>query len=661
MHAPLTRRRVLRLGGATLVVAGAGGLAAADLADRVIRADVIIYGATSAGLVAAVQTHRMGRRAIVVEPGHWYGGMTTGGLGNTDAGNGLTIGGIAKEFYQRVQARYDGVAPSPRAAPGFAFEPHVATAVFDDMLAEAGVTIYFGHRLARVSVRERQITDVVTHNGRVFQAPMYLDTSYEGDLMALARVRSVTGREGNGAYDERFNGVQLSDPRATAHVSPYRVAGRPASGLLPGVVASVPPNGTGDDSTQAYNFRMCLTRAADRVPFPKPDGYDPADHELLWRYIERGNHGPFFGPQPIGNGKSDVNNLGPFSTDHIGASHSYPTASYAARDAIVAEHRRYQQGLLWFLANDPRLPPAVHTAARAWGLAPDEFTATGGWPPQLYVREARRMVSSLVMTEHHALGRLRAAEPVGLASYAIDYHSCQRVVVGSWVANEGHLWADLPEPFPIGYRAIIPADCVNLLVPVCLSASHAAHGSIRMEPVFMILAQSAATAAVLAGSRGVAVQDLRYAELAPRLLADGQVLDWPGPLLDNSLSRGLTIRGEWVYGSELVGFYGPDYAHDGNTRKGFKQFQFNSALPRTGRYVVYMRWTASANRASSVPVDIVHANGVTTVRVDQRTSGGEWVPLGAFTFRVGRMASVVIRTDGTDGFVVADAVRFAAV
>jgi hypothetical protein len=663
MRPPLTRRRVLRLGGATLVVAGAGGLLAADLAGSTIRADVVVYGATSAGIVAAVQARRMGRVAVIIEPGHVAGGMTAGGLGNTDTGNDLTIGGLAREFYQRVHATYEGAGWTPTTKPRFTFEPHVARAVFEQMLAEAGVPVYFGLRLNTVMLQDRRITKLVTTDRRVFAAPMFIDASYEGDLMAMTRVRWVVGREGNGAYDERLNGVQLDHTPGTGLVSPYRVADRPSSGLLPGVAATVAPNGSPDGYTQAYNFRMCLTQAGDRIPFPRPEGYDPGHYELLWRWIERGNTGPFFNAQSVGGGKSDVNNEGPFSTDYIGASHDYATASPAVRESIVADHRRYQQGLMWFLANDPRLPDVIRTAVRAWGLPADEFTATGGWPTQLYVREGRRMVSGLVMTEHHCLGRLRAPEPVGLASYAIDFHSCQRVVVDAAVVNEGHLWADVPAPYPIGYRSIVPSagECTNLLVPVCLSASHVAYGSIRMEPVYMILAQSAATAAVLAADRGIDVQRLGYDVLASRLLADGQILDWPGPVVDNALSKGVTVTGSWVYGDEVPGFYGYDYVHDGNTGKGTKRFQFTARVPRTGVYIASMRWTSSRNRASNVPVDIVHGGDVTTVRVDQRSRGGEWVPLGAFTLQANQPVSVVVRTDSTDGYVVADAVRFAAV
>jgi hypothetical protein len=415
--------------------------------------------------------------------------------------------------------------------------------------------------------------------------------------MAAAGVRWVVGREGNAAYSETVNGVQLRPAAGGDGISPYQVTDRPSSGLLPGIVAGVGPNGSADDAVQADNFRLCLTRAADRLPFPRPDGYDARDYELLRRRVERGSTGPFLNFQTIGRDKSDVNNEGLFSTDYIGASHGYPTAGPAERARIVAEHRRYQQGLLRFLANDPAMPPAVRAGLAGWGLPADEWTATGGWPPQLYVREARRMVSDHVMTEHHCLGAETVADPVGLASYAIDFHSCRRVAVGRSVVNEGWLWLD----------------------------------------------------------------DLPHADLAARLRADGQVLDWPGPLVDNSLTGGVTRTGTWIFGGGAVGHYGPDYGHDGNAGKGTKRLRFTATLPRAGRYVVYLRWSAAANRATNVPVDVIHAGGVSTVTVNQRRSGGEWVPLGAFRFQAGRGAAIEVRTDGTDGYVVADAVRFARV
>ncbi|MBW4705275.1 FAD-dependent oxidoreductase [Micromonospora sp. RL09-050-HVF-A] len=677
MSPAFTRRQLIRLGGATLVVvAGTGpglpalaagtGFGLPALAAGTVTADLVVYGATSAGIVAAVQAHRLGRTAVIVEPGSHVGGLTTGGLGYTDSGTSAAIGGLAGEFYRRVYARYQGVPVTPDSPMRLVFEPHVAAGVFDELLTEHGVPVYLNARLTTVQRSGDRITGLVTDNGQLFTGPMFVDATYEGDLMAAAGVAYTVGREANTAYGETINGVQLRGAHQfTLPVDPYVVPGSPASGLLPGISAApVAGNGTGDDRIQAYNFRMCLTQAAGRVPFPQPAGYDPADYELLLRYVQAGYTGPFFTTQSVGGGKTDSNNTGAFSTDFIGVNYAYPTATRAQRDSMVADHLTYQQGLMWFLANDPRLPASVRAGVARWGLAADEFTATGGWPPQLYVREARRMVSAYVMTERDCRGSVRAADSVGLASYTMDSHNCQRVVVDGLVKNEGDVQVGVPGPYPISYRSIVPTtgQCANLLVPVCLSASHIAYGSIRMEPVFMILAQSAATAALLAVDAGVPVQQVDVAALQARLRRDGQILSWPptadGEIVVDNRAAGVTRAGVWVSSTAIGGYWGSDYEHDGNTGKGVNRLRFTPALPTAGSWAVQLRWTADPNRAGNVPVDVVHGGGVTTRVVDQRASGGQWVSLGTYQFPAGTAGSVLIRTEGTDGYVVADAVRF---
>ncbi|MEV4756511.1 FAD-dependent oxidoreductase [Micromonospora sp. NPDC049559] len=667
MPRPLTRRHLLRLGGVTLAVAGSAGLGLPALAAAVVQVDLVVYGATPAGIAAAVQTRRMGRTAVILEPGNHVGGLTTGGLGATDTGTAGAIGGIAGEFYRRVHAKYQGTPVTPSSPARFTFEPRIARAVFDDLLTEASVPVYRGVRLAAVNRTGNRIVELVAENGQVFRAPMFVDASYEGDLMARAGVSHTVGREPNSAYGETVNGVQLRDKHQfTLPVDPYVVPGNPGSGLLPGISAGpVAPNGTGDDRIQAYNYRMCLTASADRIPFARPAGYDPTRYELLLRYVQAGYTGPFFTTTGVGNGRTDSNNNGAFSTDFIGANYAYPAASYAARESIAAEHLAYQQGLMWFLANDPRLPASVRTATAAWGLAPDGFPETAGWSPQLYVREARRMVSAYVMTERDCRGAVRVADSVGLASYTMDSHNCQRVVVGGLVRNEGDVQVGVPGPYPISYRSIVPTEtqCANLLVPVCLSASHIAYGSIRMEPVFMILGQSAATAAALATAANRPVQRVDVPSLQARLRQDGQYLEWPPVtpgevIVDNAAASGVTRAGTWLRSTSIGGYLGPDYEHDDNTGKGVNRLRFTPSLPRAGDYTVHLRWTAHENRASNVPVDVVHAGGVTTRTVDQRTAGGQWVALGTFTFAAGAAGSVLIRTDATDGYVVADAARF---
>ncbi|MGN9912874.1 FAD-dependent oxidoreductase [Phytohabitans sp. LJ34] len=668
MPSSVSRRTVLRVGGALVVTtAGVTGFAPAALAAPLVTADLVIYGATSGGLVAAVQARRMGRTAVVLEASHHIGGLSTGGLGQTDSGVAASIKGIAGEFYRRIYAKYNGTAVTPTSPVRMTFEPHVARAVFDDLLAEAGVPVYLGMRLASVSKSGNRVVEVAAENGQAFRGAMWVDASYEGDLMHRAGVAWTVGREGNATYGETINGVQLrGGHQFTLPVSPYVVEGDPASGLLPGISAApLAPAGSGDDLVQAYNYRMCLTQAAGRIPFPRPAGYDPVRYELLARHIRAGATGPFFTTHGVGGGKTDSNNNGAFSTDFIGANYAYPTASYAVRDSIAADHTTYQQGLMWFLANDPRVPAAIRASTASWGLAPDEFTSTGGWPPQLYVREARRMLSVYVMTERDCRGQAVAADPVGLASYTMDSHNCQRVVVSGQVKNEGDVQVGVPAPYGISYRSIVPAEaqCANLLVPVCLSASHIAYGSIRMEPVFMILGQSAATAAVLALAAGSAVQRVPYPTLRARLLADGQLLQWPPPpgpgeFVVDSKDVGVTRAGTWVTSTSIGGYYGSDYEHDGNTAKGVNRLRFRPSLPSAGTYQVYLRWTADPNRASNVPVDIVHGGGIANRVVDQRVDGGQWVSMGSYTFAAGTAGSLLIRTEATDGYVIADAARW---
>jgi hypothetical protein len=545
-------RRLLR---SFLIVIIAGLNAAAGAAQVEKNADVVIYGGTCAAVTAAVQADRMGKSVIIVCPEKHLGGMSSGGLGFTDVGDKTVIGGLSREFYHRIWQHYQ----EPRAwrwqkreefgnrGQGTAavdldkrtmwvFEPHVAEQVFEDFIAEHKIPVYRDEWLDRAfGVRKdgTRIVSVTMLSGKTFRGRVFLDASYEGDLMAAAGVSYHVGRESNELYGETFNGVQ-KDVRHHGHyfkasISPYMVPGDPSSGLLPRISAQPPgENGQADRRIQAYCFRMCLTQVADnRVPFPKPPGYDPSQYELLLRVLASGWREVFQKFDPIPNAKTDTNNHGPFSTDNIGMNYDYPKASYARRREIIAEHETYQEGLMYFLANDPRVPADVRGPMSGWGLAKDEFADNGNWPYQLYIREARRMLGQYVMTEHDCLARRQTPEPVGMGSYVMDSHNVQRYVTqeGS-VQNEGDVGVSPRRPYQIAFGALVPKpqECTNLLVPVCASSSHIAHGSIRMEPVFMILGQSAATAAGLALDANSPVQKIEYATLRARLLADGQVL-----------------------------------------------------------------------------------------------------------------------------------------
>jgi hypothetical protein len=483
---------------------------------QTLTTEVCIYGGTSAGVTAAVQLARLGRKVILLEPGAHLGGMTTGGLSYTDSGIKEVIGGMARDFYRQV-----------RWTP----QPHVAEQAFQERIRQAGVPVFFHRFLKTVEKAGARIVSLTTEDLLTVRARLFLDCTYEGDLMAKAGVHYRIGREPNSLFGETANGVRVTGAdQFNIPVDPYVRPGDPSSGFLPGIEPALREKaGAGDDRIQAYNFRLCLTRnPQNRLPFPKPEGYDPQQYELLARYLAAGSGVLPLSLLPLGSDKVDANNKGPVSSDFVGMNYEYPDGDYATRERIFRTHVVYQQGLMWFLTNDPRAPPAIRQQMADWGLCRDEFTDTGGWPHQLYVREARRMISDYTVTEFQCRGKFVADDPIGMASYGMDSHICRRFVRQGRVYNEGEVVIPVP-PFPISYRAIVPkkAECENLFVPVCLSASHIAYGAIRMEPVFMILSQSAALAADIALSKKVAVQDVSYVDLKPALEKAGQILALP--------------------------------------------------------------------------------------------------------------------------------------
>lgn len=525
-------------------------------APKVYEADVVVYGGTSAGVTAAVQAARMGKTVVLVGPDRHLGGLSAGGLGYTDAGNTKAVGGMAREFYERIYREYgaeeawrwqkmsefrnEGQGSRSRVDSEKAmwtFEPHVAERVFDAWVAEYNVPVYRDEWLNRetgVVTRDGRIVSITMLSGKTFKGKVFIDATYEGDLMASAGVSYHVGREANSVYGEQWNGIQLEAYNHHKHyfmtpISPYKIPGDSSSGVLP-YVSTEPPGktGEGDHRVQAYCFRTCLTRhAPNRVPFPKPAGYDAANYELLLRDLLTGRKDFFEKFDMIPNLKTDTNNHGAFSSDFIGMNYAYPEASYAERRAIIKAHEDYQKGYYYFVANDPRVPAFIREEMAQWGLAADEFKDNGNWPHQIYVREARRMIGQHVMTEHDTLNKTTVSDPVGMGSYTLDSHNCQRYITAEgFVQNEGDIGVHTKGPYRISYGSIIPkkAECLNLLVPVCVSSSHIAFGSIRMEPVFMILGQSAATAAAQAIDEGKAVQEIDYARLRERLVADKQRL-----------------------------------------------------------------------------------------------------------------------------------------
>ena len=523
--------------------------------DNHFEADVIVYGGTSASVIAAVEVVQSGKSVIVVSPDIHLGGLSSGGLGFTDTGKKDAIGGLSREFYHRVWLHYNTPAAwkwQPQSEYGnkgqgtvamdgenrtmWIFEPHVAEQVFEDFVKENNIVIYRDEWLDRengVITADGKITSFTTLSGKTFKGKMFIDATYEGDLMASAGVSYHVGRESIDTYDEQWNGVQTGVLHHghwfSAKISPYKIPDDPTSGLLALISAEHPGEyGQGDDKVQAYCFRTCMTNHDEnRVPFPKPENYDASQYELLVRVFDSGWKEWFNKFDPIPNRKTDTNNHGPFSSDNIGMNYDYPEGSYERRREIIRQHEDYQKGLLWFVANDPRVPEDIRLKMATWGLAKDEFVDNGNWPHQIYVREARRMIGDYVTTENDVLLKREVPKPVGMGSYHMDSHNVQRYITPEgYVQNEGDIGVGPPAPYSISYGSLVPKqnECTNLLVPVCISSSHIAFGSVRMEPVFMILGQSAAAAAVLAIDQNRAVQEVPYADLENVLKSRKQVL-----------------------------------------------------------------------------------------------------------------------------------------
>lgn len=661
----------------------AGGASAATLNTQ-----VCIYGGNAGGVAAAVQASRLGLQVVLVEPTQHLGGLTTGGLGATDVGSSPAIGGMAREFYNAVRNHYvqQYGADSKQVADsngGYRFEPSVAEMLIERWLEGTGVRVVRGTRLESVDKAGARLTAAHFTGGTTVRARVYIDTTYEGDLFAAAGVSYHVGREGNDVYGESLNGIQHRHlHQFEVPIDPYIEEGNPASGLLWGISPEpLGEQGTGDRAVQAYNYRMCLTKADDRLPIEAPEGYDPTRYALLARYINAGVWDVLRLTTWMPNGKTDTNNYGAFSTDYIGGNHDYPEADWQERERIIADHRNYQQGMMYFLGNDPSVPERVRTEVLNWGLPRDEFQDNGGWPRQLYIREARRMIGPYVMTEANCRGTRIPEDSIGLASYTMDSHNCRRIVVDGIVRNEGDVQVGTGGPYAIAYDALTPraAEADNLLVPVCLSSTHIAFGSIRMEPVFMITGQSAATAAWLAIRDDVSVQAIDRAALRERLLADNQVLDvlpeWrrpgvvtnispaslPGQAMDESEA---TLTGDWlVTAIPHTRLLGRTYLHDGNTAKGECTATFELTVEEAGRYQLLLLAQPNDNRARNVPVTIVIDGGAAqSVIVNQRDPqyAGR-LPLGEFELAAGTELVVTVSNRDTDGHVVIDGLHLAPV
>ncbi|HEY3900704.1 MAG TPA: FAD-dependent oxidoreductase [Chthoniobacter sp.] len=652
--------------------------------------DVLVYGGTPGGLSAAIAAAREGASVTVIEPTKWIGGMVTGGLASTDVGNEKVIGGIAREFFMRA-------AESKPGTPMWFAEPQTNMATFQAMLKEAKVKVLTNLRLKAISRDGDRIESLFADDGHRYEAKVFIDATYEGDLMARAGVSYVVGRESRETYNEPLAGFQPAPlrPRTVeqmamdspsiggpknalgyVHGTPARISALDIAGLpVPGVSNQWLDVGTGDSRTQAYNFRPILTRKPEnRVPFPKPAHYNPGRYELLSRVIAA-----FPGIRfsklvylaPIANDKFDANAIGlVVGTDHVGANYQYPDGDENVRTEIWQDHINYVQGFFWYLANDPAVPEDLRRQASEWGLAKDEFTDNHNWPYALYVREARRMIGAYVMRQADCTQRITKPDSIGMGSFIMDSHAVERLVNhdGS-VIDEGNF--DVPvRPYQIPYRSLISekSQCGNLLVPVCMSASHVAYGSIRMEPQYMILGQACGIAAVQALRGRKAVQDVDVPALQARLRELKQVLELPLPpgtveskdlagiVVDDSEAR---FTGEWQASSSSGGIDGM-YHHDENEGKGAKSARFEARVPKDGKYEVRFAYTTAPNRATNVPLKITHADGEKQVIIDEKKApeiDHTFVSLGVYRFTADQPAVVTVTTENTDGYVVVDAIQ----
>ena len=679
-----------------------------QLHSVVREADVVIYGGTAAAISAAVQVKRMGKSVILVCPESRLGGMTSNGLSLADRHKKESVGGIAREFYHRVWRYYqspdvwkwqksEDFGNRGQGNPTvdgelrtmWVFEPKVAVEIFESWIVEHEIEVFRNEWLDRfngVEMLDQKITSITCLSGNIYQGKVFLDCSYEGDLMAACGISYVVGREGNDLYGETLNGVQVSKAQKNQflnRIDPYVIAGKPQSGLLPriGFWEQV-KDGTGDQKIQTYNFRLCLTNAEEnREPFPKPLTYDSKQYEVLLRTLNRGSRNTFVHFDPIPNAKVETKNHGSFSINNIGMNYAYPEGSYEERDVIIKEHENYLKGFFYFLTQDPSVPAEVRGVMENWGLARDEFTNSGNWPEQLFVREARRMLGQFVTTEKEISGFRKTRKSIGMGSYILDSSNVQRYVItdeneNAYILNEGSFQIELKDPGQISYESIVPRreECANLLVPVCSSVSHVVSNSVRTEPSLMIAGQSAGLAAVLAVEKEISVQDISYSTLRKQLVEQGQVL---GIDTLNRISRGegvstdslggvvvdgstVELVGEWVESTSLRPFVGDSYFHDGNGGKGMRSAKFPFVAPKNGLHEIKVSFSSFGNRAGNLKYNVKHDGGLTKVLVDQRKPqpiDQLWFSLGSFNFSKGEQYHVSLNNENTEGYVVVDAIQ----
>ncbi|MFB9843713.1 FAD-dependent oxidoreductase [Mucilaginibacter ginsenosidivorans] len=628
--------------------------------------DICVYGATSGGVIAAYTAAAQGKKVILIATGSHVGGLSSGGLGYTDIGNKYVVTGLALDFYRRVGQHYGKLEQ-------WIFEPHVAEDIFRDYLKRHNITVIYGHSLTAVDLSIRKfgirIRNLSLHPTLSNKKPdikiaanQYIDCSYEGDLMAKARVKYTVGREANSQYNETYDGVELRDKHQFADgVDPYKVLGDPKSGLLWGISSdTLKPNGTGDHRVQTYNVRVCLSNdPANSIPITRPADYDSTHYELYLRMIHY--KAPTSLPMYISmmpNHKTDINNNGAFSTDMIGVNYDYPDGDEATREKIIQLHKNYTQGLFYFLGHDQRVPENIRRQMLQWGYPKDEYTDNGNWTSQIYVREARRMIGRYVMMQANCEGKITVNDGIAMAAYTMDSHNAERIVTNGMVKNEGDVQVGGFGPYPISYRAITPTNVTNLLVPVCLSASHIAYGSIRMEPVFMVLSQSAAQAAVYAIDHHTTVQKVNVTDIRKSLrenpLADGRT---PDILLDDNDSKHVKTNGKWTVGH---GGYGPTVLISDTTGSSIKTVKYSHPVTKSGAYKIYT-YSSSGNK-TPFSVNISTGSVVKNLTINpadteiEGQTSGEWTSLGEYQLKAGKAVSIKISTIHPADKIEADAV-----
>ncbi len=651
--------------------------------------DLVIYGGTPAGLSAGIIAAREGATVVIIEPTKWIGGMVTGGLCRTDVGKEQTIGGFPREFFTRA------AAAKPGSEMWYA-EPNMNLATFHAMLKEAGVKVITTQSLKTITKEGTRITSLTTADGTTYQGKMFMDASYEGDLMAAAKVSYIVGRESRAQYGEPLAGyypmpirprtaeVMESDCPSIGGKGPAYIHGTPAS--ISGLGADGKPifgvfpapklqPGDADHRTQAYNFRICVTQRPDIfVPFPKPATYEASRYELLLRLIQAFpgvRFGRLFHIGLTSHGKYDLNAQGLFSTDYPGANFGYPDGDATTRARIWQDHIDFTQGMFWFLGHDERVPRSLREQALSWGLCKDEFADNNHWPYALYIREGRRMIGEHVMVQKDLQTDIFKEDGVGMGSFLIDCHIVQRILAEDGTVRDEGSFQDTPAlPYQIAYRSLTPkrVECENLLVPVCLSASHIAYCSLRMEPVYMALGHACGLAAVQAIHGKSSVQGIDVKALREKLIAQKAVLELPelanmprsaklpGIVMDDSQA---TQTGHWTgstYGNPVDGAS----VHDANAEKGKLSITYTLQVPASGSYEVRVSYAAAPNRASNVPVSIQHADGTAAATVNQKRKPPQddlFISLGAFRFDKDKPAVITIRNDNTDGIAGADAVQ----